>query len=187
MRSDWDLDRSEILDLARAVCEIDDLWVSGEERSIVSRGGRDREAVPKRDRGCCLQARDLDHPGGPRKIQSERSPQIPQCLISRGAPLVTSHPVVDLYEVDPAHDRASREQLLNPGERPLLAVQPSKDRPGVQADAHRGSRARSSSRRAAIPVFENRPPSRTGDRRAKSTISSSRNSNSTSSPGCKWT
>jgi hypothetical protein len=26
------LERSEILDLARAICEIDDLWVSGEER-----------------------------------------------------------------------------------------------------------------------------------------------------------
>lgn len=28
----WDLERSEILDLARAICEIDDLWVPGEER-----------------------------------------------------------------------------------------------------------------------------------------------------------
>jgi hypothetical protein len=27
----WDLERSEILDLARAIREIDDLWISGEE------------------------------------------------------------------------------------------------------------------------------------------------------------
>jgi hypothetical protein len=51
----------------------------------VSRGGRNREAVPKRNRDLCLQARDLDHPGGPWKVQRECSPQIPQRLISRGA------------------------------------------------------------------------------------------------------
>jgi hypothetical protein len=42
----------------------------------VSRGGRNREAVPKRNRDLCLQARDLDHPGGPWKVQRECSPQI---------------------------------------------------------------------------------------------------------------
>jgi hypothetical protein len=56
---------SEIHDLARAVCEIDDLRGSGEEREIVGRGGRNREAVPKRDRCSGLQARDIDHPGCP--------------------------------------------------------------------------------------------------------------------------
>lgn len=152
----------------------------------MSCGGRNREAVPKRNCGSCLQACDLDHPGGPWKVQREHSPQVPQRLISRGAPVIASHSAVDLNEVDPAHDRAIREQLLEPRERGLLAVQPSEDHPRVEADAHRGSRARSSSRRAAIPVFENRPPSRTGDRRAVSTISSSRNSKSTSSPGCRW-
>jgi hypothetical protein len=75
--------------------------------------------------------------------------------------------------------------VLNPGERRLLAIQPCKDCPGIQTNAHRGSRARSSSRRAAIPVFAKRPPSCTDDCRATSTISSSRHSKSTSSPGCK--
>ncbi len=130
------------------------------------RGGRNREAVSKRDRRSGLQARDLDHPGRPWKVRRECGPQVAQRLVSRGAPLIAGQPVVDLYQVDPAHHRAICEQLPDPGERWLLAVQPREDRPGVQADAHRGSRARSSSRRAAIPVFANRPPSPTEDRRA---------------------
>ncbi len=80
----------------------------------MSRGGRNSKAVPKRNRSSCLEACDLNHPGGPWKVQRERCPQIPQRLISRGAPLIASHPVIDLNEVDPAHDRAIREQLLKP-------------------------------------------------------------------------
>jgi hypothetical protein len=179
------LERPEILDLARTVREIDDLRISGEEREIVSCGGRDREAVPQRDRRACLQARDLDHPGRSRKIGRERGTKISQRLVSGSLALVTRYSVVDLYEVDPAHRRAIRKRALDPRERGLLAVQPGKDGPRIQADAHRGSRARSSSRRAAMPVFANRPPSCRGDRRATSTISWSRNSKSTSSPGCK--
>lgn len=85
---------SEIHDLARAVCEIDDLRVSGEEREIVGHGGRNREAVPKRDRRSGLQARDVDHPGCPRKVQRERCSQISQRLISGGVPLITRYSVV---------------------------------------------------------------------------------------------
>ena len=91
----------------------------------MSRSGCNREAVPKRNRGSCLQTCDLDHPGGPRKVQRERSPQVAQRLVSRGPPLIALKSVVDLYEVDPAHDRASGEQRLDPGERRVLAVQPS--------------------------------------------------------------
>ncbi len=130
------------------------------------RGGRNGEAVPKRNRRSALQARNLDHPGCPWKVQRERGPYVAQRLVSRGATLIARHTVVDLDQVNPAHHWAICEQLPNPGKRRLLAVQPGEDRPGVQAGAHRGSRARSSSRRAAIPVFANRPPSPTGDRRA---------------------
>jgi hypothetical protein len=148
-------------------------------------GGRDREAAPKRDRRSSLQARYRDHPRRPRKVRCERGTKISQCLVSGRLASVTHYPVVDLYEVDPAHHRAIRKRALHTGERRLLAIQPGKDGPRIQADAHRGSCARSSSRRAAMPVFANRPPSRNGDRRATSTISWSRNSKSTSSPGCK--
>jgi hypothetical protein len=151
----------------------------------VRRGSRNREAVPKRDRCSRLQTRHLDHPGRPRKVRCQRGTKISQRLVSGPLALVTRYSVIDLHEVDPAHHRASRKRVLNPGERRLLAIQPGKDCPGIQTDAHLGSRARSSSRRAAIPVFANRPPSCRGDRRATSTISSSRNSKSTSSPGCK--
>jgi hypothetical protein len=179
------LRRAEILDFTRAVWEIDDLWISREERETVSRSGRNRKAVAQSDRRSCLQARRLDHPGCPRKIRREYGAKISQRLIRRLLPLVTRHSVIDLHEVDPAHHRTIAKRLLDPGERRLLPVQPGQDSPRVQADAHRGSRARSSSRRAAMPVFANRPPSCKGDRRATSTISSSRNSKSTSSPGCK--
>jgi hypothetical protein len=151
----------------------------------VGRSGHNREAVSQRDRRGSLQARDLDHPCCSRKVQRQRGPKVSQRLIGSGVPLITRHSVVDLHQVHPAHDRAIRKRFLNPRERWLLSIQPSEDRPRVQADAHRGSRARSLSRRSAIPVFENRPPSRTGDLRATSTISSSRSSKSTSSPGCK--
>ncbi len=63
----------------------------------MSRGGRDREAVPKRNRGSRLQACDLNHPGSPWKVQREHSPEVPQRFISRSAPLIALHPVVDLY------------------------------------------------------------------------------------------
>jgi hypothetical protein len=148
-------------------------------------GGRNREAVPERDRCSGLQARHLDHAGRPRKVRCQRAPKISQRLVSGLVALVTRYSVIDLHEVDPAHHRAIRKRVLNPGERRLLAIQPGKDCPGIQTYAHRGSRARSSIRRAAIPVFANRPPSFRGDRRATSTISSSRNSKSTSSPGCR--
>jgi hypothetical protein len=149
------------------------------------RSSRNREAVPKRDRCSGLQTRHLDHPGRPRKVRCQSGTKISHRFVSGPLALVTRYSVIDLHEVDPAHYRAIRKRVLNPGERRLLAIQPSKDCPGIQTDAHRGSRARSSSRRAAIPVFANRPPSCRGDRRATSTISSSRNSKSTSSPGCK--
>jgi hypothetical protein len=93
------LERPEILDLARAVREIDDLRISGEEREIVRRGGRNREAVLKRDRRSGLQARYLDHPGRPRKVRCERGTKISQRLVSGPLALVTRHSVIDLHEV----------------------------------------------------------------------------------------
>jgi hypothetical protein len=67
---------AEILDFTRAVWEINDLWVARQEREIVSRSGRNGEAVPQRDRGAGLQVRNLDHPSRTRKISREprRSP-----------------------------------------------------------------------------------------------------------------
>lgn len=78
------------------------------------RGGRNREAVSKCDRRSSLQARSLDHPGCPWKVQRERGPQVAQRLVSRGPPLVARHSVIDLDEVDPTHHWAIREQLPNP-------------------------------------------------------------------------
>jgi hypothetical protein len=147
--------------------------------------GRNREAIPERDRRSGLQSRHLDHPRCPRKIRGQRGAKVSPRFISGLSTLVTRHSVVDLHQIDPAHHRTIDKRLFNPGKRRLLPIQPGEDGPGIQADAHRGSRARSSSRRAAMPVFANRPPSRDGDRRATSTISSSRSSKSTSSPGCR--
>ncbi len=56
------LERPKILDLARTVRKIHDLRISGEEREIVRRGGRNREAALKRDRRSGPQTRHLDHP-----------------------------------------------------------------------------------------------------------------------------
>jgi len=80
----------------------------------VSRGGRNRKAVPQRDWRASLQARDLDHPGRPRKIRRERTTKISQRLVSGSLALVTRYPVVDLHEVDPAHHRAIRKGPVNP-------------------------------------------------------------------------
>ncbi|HEY4916232.1 MAG TPA: hypothetical protein VIH92_04950 [Solirubrobacteraceae bacterium] len=107
-------ERPEILGLARAICEIDDLRISGEERDIVCRGGRHRETVPQRDPRASLQARHLDHPGCPREIRRERGTKISQRRVSGRLALVTRYSVVDLHEVDPAHHWAIRKRLLDP-------------------------------------------------------------------------
>jgi hypothetical protein len=76
----------------------------------VRRGGRNREAVPKRDRRSSLQTRRLDHPGRPRKVRRERRTKIYQRLVGGRLALVTRYSVMDLHEVDPAHRRAIRKQ-----------------------------------------------------------------------------
>jgi hypothetical protein len=157
----------------------------GEEREIVRGGGRKSEAVSERDLRSRLQAGDLQHPGCPWEVCCEHGTKVFHHLLGDHLALVARDSVIDLHEVDPAHHRSPCEQPLNSGECGLLTIQPGKDGPRVEADVHRGSRARSSSRRAAIPVFANRPPSFTADRRATSTISSSRSSKSTRSPGCR--
>ena len=120
-------------------------------------------------------------PGRSGASAARRSPSVSSASPWPCHALLGNRPPRGLPSSPPGDPQAS----LNPRERRLLAIQPRKHRPGIQTHAHRGSRARSSSKRAAIPVFANRPPSCTGDRRATSTISSSRNSKSTSSPGCK--
>jgi len=148
--------------------------------------GSYREAVPERDRRTSLQASDLDHPRGSGKVERERGSEVRERLVGCVSTLVALHAVVDLNEIHPACQRSVCDQSVDAGESRLIPIQPGKDRPGVQANAHRGSRARSLSRRVAIPVFENRPPKRAAERRATSTISSFRSSKSTVSPGCRW-
>lgn len=137
------------------------------------------------DRRACLQARDLDHPRRPWKIERERRPKVTERLVRCSGPMIASDSTVDLDEVHPAHQWPLRTQFLDPRLSGFFPVQPGKHRPGVQTYAHLGSRVRSSSRRAAIPVPENRPPSCCGDRRATSTISRSRNSKSNNAYGAR--
>jgi hypothetical protein len=146
----------------------------GEEREIVRGGGRKSEAVSERDLRSRLQAGDLQHPGCPWEVCCEHGTKVFHHLLGDHLALVARDSVIDLHEVDPAHHRSPCEQPLNSGECGLLTIQPGKDGPRVEADVHRGSRARSSSRRAAIPVFANRPPSFTADRRATSTTAHAR-------------
>jgi hypothetical protein len=95
--------------LAWKVSEIDDLWISCEQRKIMRRGGRDRETVAERNRSADLQTGHLDHSGCPGKICREYGPKIPERLIGSRLALVTRHSEVDLHEVDPTHNWASPE------------------------------------------------------------------------------
>jgi hypothetical protein len=73
--------------------------------------------------------------------------------------MVALDSVVDLHGVYPAHQRSVADELLDAFVRGAFAVEPRKDCPRVQADGHSGSRERSSSRRRAMPLCANRPPS----------------------------
>lgn len=70
------LTTTEILNLAGTICKSDDLWISGEEGQFVRRSRHNREAIAERNRGSCLQARDLKHPRCPWKVQRKRGPQV---------------------------------------------------------------------------------------------------------------
>lgn len=97
--------RAKVLDLARTVFEVDDLWVAGEKHEIMCGSGRNCEAVGERNRRSGLQARNLDHPGGPRKVERECRPKIAEHLIRCLRSVIASNSVVDLNEVHPAHER----------------------------------------------------------------------------------
>lgn len=75
--------------------------------------------------------------------------------------------IVDLDQIDPNRQRPVCDDFSDAGGRGLFSVEPGQDRPGVKAYAHRGSRVRSSSRRAAMPVFANLPAKRGVARRAE--------------------
>lgn len=167
-------ERAKILDLAGAIREVDDLGVAGQQHEIMCGGGGHREAVRERNRSASLQSGDLDHPGGPGQVQRKGRSQICECPIGRVSSLIALHAVVDLNQIDPARQGSIRKDSIDAGDCGLFSVQLGQDRPGVQTDAHRGSRARSSSRRLAMPVFANRPPKRGDVRLATSTISLSR-------------
>ena len=175
--------QAKILDLTRAIGELDDLRITGEQNEIVGDGRRYSKAVAEGDRCASLQARGLNHPRRAGEIWRESGSERTERVIGDDSPVIALHAVVDLNEVHPAHHWPTSEQPFDARESRFFTIQPGENRPRVKAGTHRGSRARSSSKRIAIPVLENRPPNRAGDRRATSTISSSRNSKSISSPG----
>ncbi len=79
----------------------------------MGRGGRNREAVPKRNRGSGLKARGLDHPGGPRKVKHPEEPLTPTpgmtriVVMSETLPLssVKAHLSELVDRVEDQHDR----------------------------------------------------------------------------------
>lgn len=129
------------------------LRVAGEQRRISCGGCSGCEAVSERDGMPRLDVRCGEHTLGSDVVQCGGGAQPTHDERGFVGPVTTFDLVSDLADVDPAHPRTfGVKGVLDDRGRGLVAVQPGEDRPRVQADAHRGSRARSASNALAIPL-----------------------------------
>ena len=165
--------------------EVEQLGVPGEQDEIVAAVAAAKQSPSAIEARALRRAASIIRAG--REVRGEARAQEAERLVGGVPAVVALQAVVHLDQVDPAHHRTRLDQIRHPRGRGLLTVEPGQiaTRPGtrswrlgglvverarVEARGHRGSRARSSSRRPAMPPRANRPARPRGSRRGRSTI-----------------
>lgn len=118
-------------------CGAQQLGVAGQQGQSMSERGGGAEAVGERDRLLSLDPGSGKAARNRGQLEREPRSQPSDDLLGLLAVVITLDAVVDLADVDPAHQRCSggAQQRLDSLDRRLRALQPGEHRPGVEDGA----------------------------------------------------